>query len=99
MGENARDPVLSILADGALRNPKSKIGHPDISLAWPTYVAVSDTHAYVNDTLNRRVVKVRLDWKVEESLLLKCADPPTWDDPQWWIFRPDLAKAVSVVGR
>ncbi len=34
---------------------------PGIPLAWPIAVAVSDTHAYVGDTLNRRVVRVRLD--------------------------------------
>ncbi|MCX7590586.1 MAG: hypothetical protein N2255_03050 [Kiritimatiellae bacterium] len=32
-----------------------------IPFAWPLTVAVSDTHAYVADTINRRVVKVRLD--------------------------------------
>jgi hypothetical protein len=56
------------VAERALRDPKSKIAHPEIPLAWPTYVAVSDTHAYVNDTLNRRVVKVRLDAQAEETI-------------------------------
>ncbi|MCX7591271.1 MAG: hypothetical protein N2255_06540 [Kiritimatiellae bacterium] len=41
-----------------------KGGQPEdpacIPLAWPTYVAVSETHAYVNDTVNLRVNKIRL---------------------------------------
>jgi hypothetical protein len=39
----------------------------DIPLAWPSYVAVSDTHAYVADTVNRRIVKVRLGAQAEEA--------------------------------
>jgi len=37
-----------------------------LPMAWPTYVTVSDTHAYVNDTINLRVTRVRLDHAVEE---------------------------------
>ncbi len=33
-----------------------------IPIAWPLSVVASDTHAYVADTLNRRVVKVKLDY-------------------------------------
>ena len=40
---------------------------PPIPLAWPTYVAVSETHAYVNDTVNRRLVRVKLAHAAEES--------------------------------
>ncbi len=47
--------------------------HPDIPLAWPTYVAVSDTHAYVNDTLSNRVVAVRLNAELTETVEV----PPT----------------------
>ena len=38
----------------------------DIPFAWPINVAVSDTHVYVADTINRRVVKVKLGWAAEE---------------------------------
>lgn len=41
------------------------IKKPAIPLAWPLTVAVSDTHAYVADTINRRIVKVRLGYKTE----------------------------------
>jgi hypothetical protein len=44
-----------------------KVKKADIPLAWPSYVAVSDTHAYVADTVNRRVVKVKLGAQAEET--------------------------------
>jgi hypothetical protein len=43
----------------------------EIPLAWPTYVATSDRWAYVADTVNRRVVRVKLSYAVEET----CAVP------------------------
>jgi DNA-binding beta-propeller fold protein YncE len=46
-------------------------GGPGIPLAWPVYVAVSDTHAYVADTVNRRVVKVRLGARSEATCEVK----------------------------
>jgi len=47
--------------------PAAKVKKPEIPLAWPCYVAVSDTHAYVADTVNRRVVRVRLGAAAEET--------------------------------
>jgi hypothetical protein len=47
--------------------PAGRIREPDIPLAWPTYVAVSDDSAYVNDTVNLRVVRVRLSCAVEQT--------------------------------
>ena len=49
----------------------ARVKQPDIPLAWPLTVAVSDTHAYVADTLNRRVVKVRLGYAVEAACEVK----------------------------
>jgi hypothetical protein len=46
-------------------------GGPDVPLAWPTYVAASDRYAYVADTVNRRVVRVKLAYAAEEA----CAVP------------------------
>jgi hypothetical protein len=43
----------------------------EIPLAWPVYVAASDRWAYVADTVNRRVVRVKLAYAVDE----KCAVP------------------------
>jgi len=49
----------------------ARVKTPDIPLAWPTYVAVSDTHAYVNDTIGMRVVRVKLGAQAEETCELK----------------------------
>jgi outer membrane protein assembly factor BamB len=38
-----------------------------IPLAWPVYVAVSDRWAYVADTVNRRVVRVKLGYAAEQT--------------------------------
>ncbi len=51
--------------------PGGRITRPPIPLAWPTYVAVSDTHAYVNDTIGMRVVRVALDHAASKT----CAIP------------------------
>jgi outer membrane protein assembly factor BamB len=42
-----------------------------IPLAWPTYVAVSDRWAYVADTVNRRVVKVKLLYAAEATCAVR----------------------------
>jgi hypothetical protein len=47
--------------------PNAKIKKPDIPLAWPVYVAVSDKYAYVADTVNRRVVRVKLAYAAEQT--------------------------------
>jgi hypothetical protein len=53
--------------------PNATVKKPglDIPLAWPTYVAVSDTHAYVNDTVSRRVVQVKVAHTAEETCRVK----------------------------
>jgi hypothetical protein len=43
----------------------AKVKKPEIPLAWPVYVAVSDDFAYVADTVNRRVVRVKLNYAAE----------------------------------
>jgi hypothetical protein len=46
----------------ALPSPHSELRtpHSSIPLAWPTYVALGDDCAFVNDTVGGRVVKVKL---------------------------------------
>ena len=44
---------------------RGRIKTAAIPLAWPSYVAVSDRYAYVADTINRRVVRVRLSYAAE----------------------------------
>jgi hypothetical protein len=51
--------------------PGARVKKPDIPLAWPTYVVVSDRWAYVADTVNRRVVRVKLAYAAEAT----CAVP------------------------
>jgi hypothetical protein len=46
---------------------KAPVKKPEIPFAWPLTVVVSDTHAYVADTINRRVVKVRLAHQLESE--------------------------------
>ncbi len=47
--------------------PGARVKKPDIPLAWPTYVAVSARRAYVADTVNWRVVRVKLDHAAEAT--------------------------------
>lgn len=47
--------------------PDRRVKTPDIPLAWPVYVAVSDRWAYIADTVNRRVVRVRLAYATEAT--------------------------------
>ncbi|HOX05678.1 MAG TPA: hypothetical protein PK280_04675 [Planctomycetota bacterium] len=51
--------------------PDGRIKTPAVPLAWPTYVAVSDDYAYVNDTIGMRVVRVKLNAAAEESCEVK----------------------------
>jgi hypothetical protein len=45
--------------------PDARVKKPAIPFAWPISVVASDTHAYVADTINRRVVKVKLAYAAE----------------------------------
>ena len=49
------------------RRPGNGIQKPDIPLAWPHAVAVTDRMVYVADMVNHRIVAVRLDAAVEET--------------------------------
>jgi hypothetical protein len=42
-----------------------------VPLAWPLTVVTSETHAYVADTLSRRVAKVRLGWGAEARCAIR----------------------------
>jgi outer membrane protein assembly factor BamB len=47
--------------------PKAAVKKPAIPLAWPVYVTTSERFAYVADTVNRRVVRVKLAYEAEAS--------------------------------
>ena len=50
---------------------EARVKKPEIPLAWPTYVAVGDDVAFVNDTLSNRVVKVKLAYQIAEECEVK----------------------------
>ena len=53
------------------KDPKPTVAVPAIPLAWPTGAGVSDRHIYVNDTYNRRIVRVDKTWAAEEVCEIK----------------------------
>ena len=53
--------------EGAGSTP-AVVKKPAIPMAWPITCVASDTHVYVGDTVNRRVVKVKLGAAVEETV-------------------------------
>ena len=67
VGAPVRDSSGRVIAVLVLGGPTARVKKPDIPLAWPTYVAVSDRWAYVADTVNRRVVRVKLNYAAEET--------------------------------
>ncbi len=52
---------------GKYGNEDAHAQQSDIPLAWPTYVAVSARYAYIADTVNRRVVRVKLEYAAEAT--------------------------------
>ena len=53
------------------QGPEGPIRTPAIPFAWPQYVALSDEAVYVSDVINRRIVRVRLNYEAEA----RCAIP------------------------
>jgi len=51
--------------------PNATVKTPEIPLAWPAYVAVSDKYAYVSDSINLRIVRVKLDYEAEATVDVK----------------------------
>jgi DNA-binding beta-propeller fold protein YncE len=47
------------------------VATPEIPLGWPVGVGVSDSHLYISDMLNRRVVRADLTWQAEETVSVK----------------------------
>jgi hypothetical protein len=62
--------------DSQYVNPNTETGQagrptvavPEIPLAWPTGAGFSEEHIYVNDTQNRRVLRLDTTWKAEATL-------------------------------
>jgi DNA-binding beta-propeller fold protein YncE len=53
------------------KDGKPLISTPDIPLGWPVGAGFTEKAVYVSDNYNRRVVRVNMTWKVEESCAIK----------------------------
>ncbi len=47
--------------------PDATVKKPEIPLAWPAYVAVSDNYAYVSDSINLRIARVKLGYGADRT--------------------------------
>ncbi len=64
------DPAGQFLRPRRASDPAdlvSPLASPQIALAWIVGLAVTDRYAYVDDVINKRVLRVKLDYAVEES--------------------------------
>ncbi len=67
------DSPVIVPAGGPLRPPRpgeklrSPFAVPAIALAWPVGVGVTDGYAYVGDSLNRRLLRVKLVYAAEAT--------------------------------
>ncbi|HUU23614.1 MAG TPA: kelch repeat-containing protein, partial [Phycisphaerae bacterium] len=67
------DPAGKFLRPRKADDPKdltSPFAKPEIAFAWIIGVAVTDKYAYVSDAINKRVLRVKLDYAAEETVLL-----------------------------
>lgn len=65
------DPKEAFLRPRKADDPKdlvSPFADPEIGFAWITGLAVTDRHAYVSDALNRRVLRIKLDYAATETV-------------------------------
>jgi len=68
------DPASKVLRPRKADDPKdlvSPFATPEIGLAWIVGLAVSDRYAYVDDVINKRVLRLKLAYSVEESCDIK----------------------------
>jgi NHL repeat len=60
---------------GQLRPPRhgerSPFGEPDIAFAWLVGVGVTDRYIYAGDSLNRRMLKLKMTYKADETCAIK----------------------------
>ena len=68
------DPATKALRPRKADDPKdlvSPFAKPEIAFAWLIGVAVTDRYAYVGDVINKRILRVKLDYAATET----CAVP------------------------
>ena len=71
---NAMDPAGKFLRPRKTDDPKdlvSPFAKPDIAFAWIIGVAVTDRYAYVADEINKRILRIRLDYGCQETCDVK----------------------------
>ncbi|MCW8133862.1 MAG: hypothetical protein KIS92_26175, partial [Planctomycetota bacterium] len=62
------DPKTGQLRERRAGDPKdlkSPFAEPDIALAWPAGVGVTDKHAYIGDAVNRRLLRCKMTYAAE----------------------------------
>jgi hypothetical protein len=81
--DNAGNPIVEFGAYGnfdsqyvngntaAGRAKRPTVAVPEIPLAWPTGVGASEDRLYVNDTYNRRALRIEKVWAAEETAAVK----------------------------
>ena len=78
--DNAGNPILGFGAYGNFDSKyvppdapgaKPRVATPAIPLAWPTGVGFGKDRIYVNDTYNRRVVRVDWTWELDKTVEAK----------------------------
>jgi hypothetical protein len=68
------DPVTQFLRPRKSDDPKelvSPFAKPEIAFSWITGVAVTERHAYVSDNMNKRTLRVKLDYAAAETCEIK----------------------------
>jgi hypothetical protein len=67
------DPATHLLRPRKAEDPpglKSPFASPEIALGWVVGLAVTDRYAYVDDVLNKRMLRVRLDYHAIETVAI-----------------------------
>jgi hypothetical protein len=68
------DPATGLLRarkEGDPKNLASPFAKPEIAFGWIVGVAVTDGHAYVDDMINKRVLRAKLGYAASESCEVK----------------------------
>jgi hypothetical protein len=68
------DPQTKLLRPRQASDPKdlrSPFADPEIALGWIVGLAVTDRYAYVDDVINKRILRVRLGYAAEETAEVK----------------------------
>jgi hypothetical protein len=68
------DPTTKLLRPRQNSDPKeliSPFAQPEIAFGWIVGLAVTDKYAYVDDVINKRILRIRLSYLAEERVTLQ----------------------------